>query len=99
MDNTRRQAEVTRSIQSALFRDPATFRKTAIGQFLAFFCLFYTRLVRYKGDLFRHLRGVIWDITEDEYSMSFRGEDRKAALQAMGDMGYSGSVRPSPYYP
>ena len=97
LDKHRRQAMVTRSIQSALL-DPKTFKKTAIGRILAFFCLFYIRLIRYKDDLFRHLRNEIWDIDEEEYLACFKADNKKTLpLKPMGDLGFSGSVGLSPF--
>lgn len=91
---SRRQLMLTRSIQSALFRDPKTFKKTVIGRILAIFCIFYIRLIRYKKDLFLKLRNEVWMIDEVDYEASFRTTaDRKRPLQAIGDLGYSGSVR------
>ena len=89
----RRQSMLTRSIQSALFRDPETFKKTVTGCILAFFCVFYIRLIRYEADKFRNLRSEIWKIDDEEYAASFRTRDRRRPIQAMGDLGYSGSVR------
>lgn len=89
----RRQTALSRSIQRALFRDPDTFRKTLIGRILAFFSLFYIKLIRYGHKTFRTLRNDVWQIDEAEYRASFRSEDCTHPLTPMGDMGFSGSVR------
>ena len=52
MARSRRHAALAKSIQLALFRDPKTFRRTWIGQILAFFSLFYLKLIRYGDDSF-----------------------------------------------
>ncbi|KAG2413557.1 hypothetical protein HFD88_002746 [Aspergillus terreus] len=88
----RRQTALSRSIQRALFRDPDTFRKTLIGRILAFFSLFYIKLIRYGHKTFRTLRNDVWQIDEAEYRASFRSEDCTHPLTPMGDMGFSGST-------
>lgn len=89
----RRQAALTRSIQSALFRDADTFKKSVIGQMLAFFSIFYIRLLRHETNLFKHLRNETFKIDDLEYERSFQSSDRtQPPLQPMGDLGYSGSV-------
>lgn len=92
--SSRRQSMLTRSIQYALFHDPKTFKKTLIGRILAFFCIFYIKLVKYQSDVFRKLRNETWKIDEREYEASFRTRaDQKRPMQLIGGLGYSGSVR------
>ncbi|KAF9884885.1 hypothetical protein FE257_000952 [Aspergillus nanangensis] len=90
----RRSSALTRSIQRALFRDPNTFRKTLIGRILAFFSLFYIRLIRFEHERFQKLRNEVWEINELEYHASFRGENdtKTLPLTPLGDMGFSGST-------
>jgi hypothetical protein len=89
----RRQYALSKSIQFALFRDPNTFRKTLLGQVLAFFSLFYLKLLRYKADIFRKLRNEAWEISEEQYRACFLSwEDNALPLQPMGVLGFSGSV-------
>ncbi|PWY71688.1 SAICAR synthase-like protein [Aspergillus heteromorphus CBS 117.55] len=88
----RRQTALSKSIQLALFRDPATFRKTLIGRILAFFTLFYIKLFRYRSTLFQTLRDGVWEIDEAEYKASFRNENKTVPLKLIGDLGMSGST-------
>ncbi|RAK93165.1 SAICAR synthase-like protein [Aspergillus costaricaensis CBS 115574] len=92
MGSSRRQKALSKSIQLALFRDPATFRKTLIGRILAFFSIFYIKLFRYGSNLFRKLRSETWEIDENEYKASFRDEKKTVPLKPMGDLGMSGST-------
>lgn len=97
MVSSRRQNALIGSIQSALFRDPRAFKKTGIGRILAFFSIFYVRLIRHSHDSFWQLRNEIWDISDDEYRASFRERNGKLPLEPMGDLGFSGSVRDKLY--
>ncbi|KAI9926397.1 hypothetical protein MW887_004161 [Aspergillus wentii] len=92
MGSNRRQSALTKSIQSALFRDSETFKKTVTGQFLAFFSIFYIRLLRYGKDVFWKLRHEAWEIDEEEYKVSFQTQGKNSPLKPMGDLGYSGST-------
>ena len=89
----RRQVALAKSIQFALFRDPKAFRKTLIGRIIAFFSIFYLKLLRYEPDVFRKLRNEIWEVSEEQYRACFlSGEDKALPLLPMGDLGFSGSV-------
>ncbi|KAH8427305.1 phosphatidylinositol phosphate kinase family protein [Aspergillus melleus] len=92
MGRNRRQAALSKSIQLALFRNPKDFRRTWLGQILAFFSLFYLKLLRYGDETFQRMRNEAWEIDEDEYKSSFRGENRTLPLKPMGDLGFSGST-------
>lgn len=61
---------------------------------ISFLALFRLRLARYRAADFRALRRHIWKLDEDEYTSSFHPDaDRKSQpLQAIGDLGYSGST-------
>lgn len=92
----RRQRLVSTSILRAIFRyKPAQKPPTLIGRILAFFSVFYIALARYRAELFKKLRNEIWQIDEDEYIESFRSPSggKRTDLIAVGDLGYSGSVR------
>ena len=88
----RRHLALTKSIQDALLRDPKSFRKTLIGRILAFFSIYYIKLLRHSDDRFRRLRIEVFGIDDEEYRQSFRKEGREPALTPMGDLGFSGSV-------
>jgi hypothetical protein len=84
---------ISKSILHAIFRDRKTSKRTTLGRILAFFTFFQLHLVRYKDEIFKRLRDEIWEMDEDEYRESFRSQDKKGKLKAVGDLGYSGSVR------
>ena len=83
---TRRQSALTRSIRSALTRDPNTFRSSTAGHLRVFFSLYDIQLLRYANLLFEKLRGEVWGVDEDEYRACF------SSLEPLGDLGLSGSV-------
>ncbi|PYI21899.1 SAICAR synthase-like protein [Aspergillus japonicus CBS 114.51] len=88
-----RHAALSKSIQRAIFRDPASFRKTVLGRFLAFFTILYIKLIRYGHVQFQKLRSEVWQIDEEEYKASFRNDSKKTVpLRPMGDLGLSGST-------
>lgn len=91
----RRQRLVSRSILNAIFHDNDGRKRGRLARILAFFSLFSLQLVRYKTELFRKLRAEVWILDENEYKESFRKADKKGTLIAVGDLGYSGSVRAS----
>ncbi|KAE8153770.1 hypothetical protein BDV25DRAFT_14507 [Aspergillus avenaceus] len=89
----RRQLALSKSIQLALFRDPRAFRMSLLGRILAFFSIFYIKLIRYKAQIFRKLRNEIWDIPEEDYRACFLSEeDKTLPLLPKGDLGFSGST-------
>ncbi|PLB40268.1 phosphatidylinositol phosphate kinase family protein [Aspergillus candidus] len=88
----RRHRALTKSIQDALLRDPRTFRKTLIGRILAFFSIYYIKLLRHSDERFRRLRIEAYGIDDEEYRRSFCTQGREAALVPMGDLGFSGST-------
>lgn len=92
MTGSRRHSALAKSIQLALFRDPKAFRKSLLGRILAFFSIFYIRLIRYRDELFRKLRNDVWEIDEVEYKACFLSENKTLPLKPMGDLGLSGSV-------
>lgn len=90
----RRDNQISKSILSAIFHDQENDKKrTIIGRILAFFSFFRIVLARYADSLFKRLRGEEWEIDEDEYRESFRSNGNDEELKAVGDLGYSGSVR------
>ena len=88
----RRDTLIAKSILNAIFRDQKDDRRTILKRFLALFSFFYLTLARYKDGLFKKLRDEVWGMDEDEYRESFRSPDKKAKLESVGDLGYSGSV-------
>lgn len=92
MSGGRRHSALAKSIQLAVFRDPKSVRKSLLGRILAFFSVFYIRLIRYRNELFRKLRNDVWEIDEEEYKACFRSENKTLPLKPMGDLGLSGSV-------
>lgn len=93
MESRRRQSALTKSIQSALLHDPDRFKKSALGRVLAFFTVRRIKLARHEAHFFEKLRREIWKLDEEEYQASFRSTGGQPPLAAMGDLGYSGSVR------
>lgn len=93
MGTSRRQSSLSKSIQSALTRDPDRFKKTALGKLIAFFSVYRIKLVRHEKILFGQLRQDVWQFDEDEYKGSFHTTRGQPPLKTMGDLGYSGSVR------
>ncbi|KAJ5316557.1 hypothetical protein PENANT_c019G08546 [Penicillium antarcticum] len=88
----RRQKSLSKSIQSALTRDPDRFKKSALGKLIAFFSVYRIKLVRHEKILFDQLRQDIWELNEDEYRGSFHTTRGQPPLKTMGDLGYSGST-------
>ena len=88
-----RDTLISNSILQAIFQDRTDDKKTFLGRVLAFFSAFQLTLSRYRAALFQRLRTEVWKIDENEYTESFKGRGRKDALKAVGDLGYSGSVR------
>lgn len=92
---TRRQSALTRSIRSALTRDPNTFQSSTAGHLRVFFSLYDIQLLRYANLLFEKLRAEAWGVDENAYRACF------SSLEPLGDLGLSGSVGgplpPSPF--
>jgi len=64
-----------------------------LTRILAFFSFFQLKLARYKEETFEGLRQETWQIDDDEYKESFRQKGKDGAgLEAVGDLGYSGST-------
>ncbi|KAJ6073267.1 hypothetical protein N7467_011352 [Penicillium canescens] len=92
MGTSRRQSSLSKSIQSALTREPDRFKKTALGKLMAFFSVYRIKLVRHEKIVFEQLRQDVWQFDEDEYKGSFHTTRGQPPLKAMGDLGYSGST-------
>ncbi|KAJ5773821.1 hypothetical protein N7457_008717 [Penicillium paradoxum] len=92
MGKSRRESALTKSILSALIRDPDRFKKTALGKFLAFFSVRRMKLVRHEKELFKTLREEVWEFNAHEYQGSFHTTRGQPPLKPMGDLGYSGST-------
>jgi len=88
----RRETLISNSILHAIFQDRDDDKKTLLRRILAFFSIFQLTLSRYKAGLFRKLRTEAWQIDEEEYTEWYKGSGEQAALKAVGDLGYSGSV-------
>ena len=93
MGKSHRESALTKSIQSALNREPDRFKKTVLGKLVAFFSVRRIKLVRHERELFGRLRHEVWEFDQDEYQASFRTTRGQSPLKTMGDLGYSGSVR------
>jgi hypothetical protein len=96
----RRDRLISTSILRAIFRSQpnASDEGTGLSLFAriwAFFALFSLSLGRYRERLFKKLRNDIWHIEEEGYTESFRSpsKNKRTDLVAVGDLGYSGSVR------
>lgn len=92
MGKSHRESALTKSILSALNRDPDRFKKTTLGKFLAFFSVRRIKLVRHEKEIFTKLRQDVWELGSDEYQGSFHTTRGQSPLKPMGDLGYSGSV-------
>jgi hypothetical protein len=98
----RRDRLISTSILRAIFRtgsepepEDEEARPGLFVRILAFFAIFQLALSRYRAKVFRTLRNQIWQIEEEEYAESFRSpsKSKRTDLVAIGDLGYSGSVR------
>lgn len=94
---SRRDRLISASILKAIFntdpQDEGATRRGFFARIWAFFSFFSLVLERYRAQLFKALRNHTWDIEEDEYTESFRNPGKSTRLVAVGDLGYSGSVR------
>lgn len=98
----RRDRLISNSILRAIFRLDASqndeeARPSVFARIWAFFSIFSLSLARYHASLFKKLRNETWEIEEEEYTESFRSssKSKQTDLVAIGDLGYSGSVRTS----
>ena len=95
----RRDRLISASILRAIFRSdsPRKDESARLGLFAriyAFFAVFSLALARYRASLFKKLRNDTWEIEEEGYIESFRpSKSKRTDLIAIGDLGYSGSVR------
>lgn len=96
----RRDRLISNSILRAIFRADAprkdeTARLGFWARIYAFFALFNLTLARFRASLFKKLRNDTWEMEEEEYTESFRSpsSSKRTDLVAIGDLGYSGSVR------
>ncbi|TKX18865.1 phosphatidylinositol-4-phosphate 5-kinase-like protein 3 [Elsinoe australis] len=95
-----RQKSIARCVVRGITRDTSSEanKTSSIGRvlaaFAALFALYQVPLDKYKPEVFAKLRHDSWSIDEAGYVDSFITEDKKdgAALQTMGDMGFSGST-------
>lgn len=88
-----RDRSIAKEIYKAVFADKQG-KASLLRRILAFFSLFNLALARYDDELFKKLRKEVWKLDEDEYRASFERTDKKIQLRPVGDLGFSGSVRP-----
>lgn len=93
MKTNRRESALTKSIQAGLLRDSDSFKRTAWGHVRAFFTIGRIKLIRHESTVFSNMRRDVWHFNENQYLESFHSTGGKQALRAIGDLGYSGSVR------
>lgn len=101
-----RQEKIARSIVRAIANGSRTKQRpgNALGLILAFlsvlFSLYQLALEKVRPADFANLRRRHWAVSDDEYIESFKpgegergeGERGEVGLDAIGDMGFSGSV-------
>ncbi|KAH8923428.1 SAICAR synthase-like protein [Atractiella rhizophila] len=79
---------VSKSVLKAIFEFQEPVALSFLAKIWAFFSFFHLLLVRFKSEVFKHLRKDVWAFDEEEYTESFR----VGKLNAVGDLGYSGST-------
>lgn len=91
---------IARSIVQAIVNGTKKRRSSPLAVILTLastiFSFYELPLHRHRPDVFGELRQNYWEVREDDYVASFRadeGEKPEVVLSAMGDMGFSGSVR------
>lgn len=98
-----RQDRIARSVVRAIVNGSGVGSRPAnpvawiLAIFSAFFSFYQLVLRKIRPADFANLRRNHWDLSDDAYVSSFQpGEDenQEQALKAIGDMGFSGSVRP-----
>lgn len=95
-----RQEKIARSIVRAIVKTSGTNRRRGmlLGRILAFFSVLFSLyqllLRKIRPADFANLRRNHWDVTDDAYVQSFQPDDdgEEQPLNAIGDMGFSGSV-------
>ncbi|KAK1913473.1 hypothetical protein P3342_005409 [Pyrenophora teres f. teres] len=102
----RRDRLISTSILRAIFKSESprkdeSERPGLLARIWAFFAFFSLSLARYRASLFKKLRNETWEIEEEEYTESFRSpsKSKRTDLVAIGDLGYSGSVRKLQQFP
>jgi hypothetical protein len=95
-----RPEAIARSIVLALINGTQKRSRSALAWILAFFSTFFSlyqlQFEKVRPTDFANLRRNHWDVADDAYLDSFRPEGGKKpeeSLKAIGDMGFSGSVR------
>ncbi|KAK4123113.1 SAICAR synthase-like protein [Parathielavia appendiculata] len=97
-----RQEKIARSIVHAIVKTNGANNKHSSGPlglllalFSAFFSLYQLVLCKVRPADFANLRRNYWDVSDDDYTTSFRTDEGRAggeSLKAIGDMGFSGST-------
>jgi hypothetical protein len=98
-----RKEKIARSVVRAIIKTNGTNKQRSIlARILAFFSLFFSLyqllLRKIRPADFANLRRNHWDVTDDDYVQSFQAENggpEEESLNAIGDMGFSGSVSQS----
>ncbi|KJX95377.1 SAICAR synthase-like protein [Zymoseptoria brevis] len=90
----RRQDVIARSVTRAIVHNDGPCTSSTFDRFTAFFKLYEMDFECIRADLFKELRNDVWQLKEKDYTASFGGEgkDGNSKLQAMEDMGFSGST-------
>jgi hypothetical protein len=97
-----RTEAIARSIALAITEDgkkkrPQGLLATILSLFSTIWSFWQLMLYKIRAADFANLRRNIWAVRDDDYTASFyphgEGKAREEALKAIGDMGFSGSVR------
>jgi len=102
-----RQTAIARSVVAPLRpggkKRPTTKLGRILAAFAALFSLYQLPLEKFRPEVFEHLRTKCWKVDDGDYTGAFapsqEGEESAEiagsdlALHAIGDMGFSGSVR------
>lgn len=94
-----RQELIARSVTAAILDGFQNRANNVLGYLLflfsTFFSIYQLPFDKIRPADFSSLRRNHWKVSDDAYYDSFRsdgGKNAEAALKAIGDMGYSGSV-------
>lgn len=96
-----RKEKIARSLVMPITRTTQTAKRTRgplaliFSLFSALFSVYQLTLRKIRPADFSRLRREHWEVNDDDYEQSFRSHDDEAEerpLQAIGDMGFSGSV-------
>ena len=99
-----RQEKIARSVVRAITNGSGMEKRSQrplkwiLALFSLFFSLYQLALQKIRPADFANLRRKHWQLDDDEYTSSFQAAEGGSAkqeetLKAIGDMGFSGSVR------